>query len=76
MESVKEWCYSHYSEAWCLQFNQHLGKTLLFPVTGAESLDKESVDNSQRKNKQTRSVLYFSVTNMLARISKQLFSFL
>ncbi len=62
MESVKDWCYSQYVEAWCLQFNQHLGKTLLFPVTGADSLEKEIVDYSQRKNKKTRLVLNFLVT--------------
>lgn len=31
-ESVREWCRDQRSEAWCLQYNQHLNKTLLFPV--------------------------------------------
>lgn len=31
-ESIREWCLGQHSEAWCLQFNQHTGKTLLFPI--------------------------------------------
>ncbi|XP_046604041.1 E3 ubiquitin-protein ligase MYCBP2 isoform X2 [Neodiprion virginianus] len=31
-ETIKQYCNSGHLEAWCLQYNQHLGKTLLLPV--------------------------------------------
>lgn len=31
-ETVKKYCQNGFTEAWCLQYNQHLGKTLLIPV--------------------------------------------
>ncbi|CAL4135754.1 unnamed protein product, partial [Meganyctiphanes norvegica] len=31
-ESIRQYCHNGYSEAWCLQYNQHLGKTLLVPI--------------------------------------------
>ncbi|KAL3209805.1 hypothetical protein MRX96_037617 [Rhipicephalus microplus] len=30
-ETIKTYCKNGYSEAWCLQYNQHIGKTLLVP---------------------------------------------
>jgi len=55
--SVKEWCCSEYSEAWCLQYNQHTGKTLLFPIKSTENKINEDNDDSQsnqRKNRRER----------------------
>ncbi|GIX94124.1 e3 ubiquitin-protein ligase MYCBP2 [Caerostris extrusa] len=31
-ETVRKYCQNGFTEAWCLQYNQHLGKTLLIPV--------------------------------------------
>ena len=55
MESVKEFCYNPLAEAWCMQYNQHLGRTLLFPISGAADVTAaaatpESV-KSTRKNR-------------------------
>lgn len=36
-ESVREWCRDQRSEAWCLQYNHHLNKTLLFPVADSDA---------------------------------------
>lgn len=37
-ETIKEYCSSSHLEAWCLQYNQHLGKTLLLPVEEPKSI--------------------------------------
>ncbi|KMQ98404.1 putative e3 ubiquitin-protein ligase mycbp2-like protein [Lasius niger] len=37
-ETIKEYCNSSHHEAWCLQYNQHLGKTLLLPVEEPKSI--------------------------------------
>lgn len=52
-ESMLEWCNSGSAaasagnmclpEAWCLQYNQHLGKTLLAPVEEPKSIVDEMV---------------------------------
>ena len=52
--SVKEWCCSEYSEAWCLQYNQHTGKTLLFPIKCSENATDQVNDDSHRKNRRER----------------------
>ena len=31
-ESIRQYCSNGFTEAWCLQYNQHLGKTLLVPL--------------------------------------------
>ena len=42
-ECVRQMCTSSgYPEAWCLQYNQHLGKTLLVPVEDPKSVVEES----------------------------------
>jgi RCR-type E3 ubiquitin transferase len=48
-ESIRLFCSSKWfpSEAWCLQFNQHIGKTLLQAVDNVEISD--TIDN-QTKN--------------------------
>lgn len=40
-ESIREHCSPNWfpAEAWCLQYNQHLDKTLLFPVIEADPLN-------------------------------------
>lgn len=37
-DTIKQYCLSPYNEAWCLQYNQHLGKTLLLPVEEPKSI--------------------------------------
>ncbi|BET00252.1 RING [Nesidiocoris tenuis] len=37
-DTIRQYCDAAYSEAWCLQFNQHLGKTLLLPVQEPKSI--------------------------------------
>ncbi|EEC16125.1 highwire, putative [Ixodes scapularis] len=40
-ETIKTYCHNGYSEAWCLQYNQHLGKTLLVPIEESKSVLEE-----------------------------------
>ncbi|XP_069130438.1 LOW QUALITY PROTEIN: E3 ubiquitin-protein ligase MYCBP2-like [Argopecten irradians] len=42
-ESLNEWCISRHTEGWCLQYNQHLGKTLLVPLEEPKSLMDEII---------------------------------
>ncbi|KAL5012682.1 hypothetical protein ScPMuIL_011233 [Solemya velum] len=42
-DSIKEYCLGGYSEAWCLQYNQHLGKTLLVPIEEPKSILDEII---------------------------------
>ena len=51
MESVKEYCYNQLAEAWCMQYNQHLGRTLLYPVSGAN----DATDAVQHAPESTKS---------------------
>uniref|UniRef100_A0A1B6EGK8 PHR domain-containing protein n=1 Tax=Clastoptera arizonana TaxID=38151 RepID=A0A1B6EGK8_9HEMI len=37
-DTIRQYCNSAYSEAWCLQYNQHLGKTLLLPLQEPKSI--------------------------------------
>lgn len=37
-DSIKEWCHNGFSDAWVLQYNQHLGKTLLVPLEEPKSI--------------------------------------
>lgn len=52
MESVKEWCHDHHAEAWCLQYNQHLGRTLLFPIDGGQPAPPEAPEAAQASSKE------------------------
>jgi len=39
VDTIRTYCPAGVAqEAWCLQYNQHLGKTLLFPVEEPRSL--------------------------------------
>uniref|UniRef100_T1JCF5 RCR-type E3 ubiquitin transferase n=1 Tax=Strigamia maritima TaxID=126957 RepID=T1JCF5_STRMM len=38
MNAVKKYCQNGFNEAWCLQYNQHLGKTLLVPIDEPKSI--------------------------------------
>lgn len=50
-ETIRQYCEGVYTEAWCLQFNQHLGKTLLLPVQEPKSiLDVAIKDPNVRKS--------------------------
>lgn len=37
-DTIKQYCINCVIEAWCLQYNQHLGKTLLLPVEEPKSI--------------------------------------
>lgn len=53
-ETIKEYCNSSHLEAWCLQYNQHLGKTLLLPVEEPKSiLDQVIKETILRKRPDT-----------------------
>lgn len=51
METIKQYCNISITEAWCLQYNQHLGKTLLLPIEEPKtSLDQVISDTGARKS--------------------------
>ncbi|XP_032681448.1 E3 ubiquitin-protein ligase MYCBP2 isoform X17 [Odontomachus brunneus] len=53
-ETIKEYCNSCHLEAWCLQYNQHLGKSLLLPVEEPKSiLDQVIKETIMRKRPDT-----------------------
>ncbi|XP_024084698.1 E3 ubiquitin-protein ligase MYCBP2 isoform X3 [Cimex lectularius] len=50
-ETIRQYCEGAYAEAWCLQFNQHLGKTLLLPVQEPKSIIENAIrDPNVRKS--------------------------
>ncbi|XP_050301011.1 E3 ubiquitin-protein ligase MYCBP2 isoform X2 [Anthonomus grandis grandis] len=49
-DTIRQYCNPHVIEAWCLQYNQHLGKTLLLPVEEPKTiLDQVITDTILRK---------------------------
>ncbi|XP_047115899.1 E3 ubiquitin-protein ligase highwire-like [Schistocerca piceifrons] len=49
-DTVQQYCSHGHGEAWCLQYNQHLGKTLLLPVEEPKSiLDQVFKETIMRK---------------------------
>ncbi|XP_066580931.1 E3 ubiquitin-protein ligase MYCBP2 [Prorops nasuta] len=42
-ETIREYCSRTHLEAWCLQFHQHFGKTLLFSVEEPKSILEQAV---------------------------------
>ncbi|XP_037938854.1 E3 ubiquitin-protein ligase highwire [Teleopsis dalmanni] len=52
-ESIRQHCTMGWypTEAWCLQYNQHLGKTLLHPVIEQNSTTNSSSNSSSGSNK-------------------------
>ncbi|XP_052792731.1 E3 ubiquitin-protein ligase MYCBP2-like isoform X2 [Mya arenaria] len=48
-DSIKEWCHNGYSDAWTLQYNQHLGKTLLVPLDEPKSTFDEILSETVKK---------------------------
>lgn len=49
-DTIKQYCNTSIIEAWCLQYNQHLGKTLLLPVEEPKSiLDQVITETILRK---------------------------
>ena len=47
MDSIKKWCVgSGFNEAWALQYNQHLGRTLLVPVEEPKSILDEIIKDT------------------------------
>lgn len=56
LDTIKQYCLNPYNEAWCLQYNQHLGKTLLLPVEEPKSIiDQVIVGTSTRKSPEIHS---------------------
>ncbi|XP_075230357.1 E3 ubiquitin-protein ligase MYCBP2-like isoform X2 [Lycorma delicatula] len=56
-ETIRQYCSSAYAEAWCLQYNQHLGKTLLLPLQEPKSiLDHVIKETIMRKTPSSDSV--------------------
>ncbi|XP_056648043.1 E3 ubiquitin-protein ligase MYCBP2 isoform X1 [Diorhabda sublineata] len=55
VETIKQYCNLTITEAWCLQYNQHLGKTLLLPVEEPKTiLDQVINDTILRKSPETQ----------------------
>ncbi|KAB7503617.1 E3 ubiquitin-protein ligase MYCBP2 [Armadillidium nasatum] len=53
LESIRQYCSESHSEAWCLQYNQHLGKTLLVPLDQPKTiLDQVITDTITRRGGQ------------------------
>jgi len=49
-DTIHQYCSNGHGEAWCLQYNQHLGKTLLLPVEEPKSiLDQVIKETIMRK---------------------------
>lgn len=49
-ETIKNYCSKGYTEAWCLGYNQHLGKSFLVPIDEPKSiLDQVRKEVSLRK---------------------------
>ncbi|CAH1132864.1 unnamed protein product [Ceutorhynchus assimilis] len=49
-DTIRQYCNPHIIEAWCLQYNQHLGKTLLLPVEEPKTiLEQVLTDTILRK---------------------------
>jgi hypothetical protein len=46
-ETMKEYCGAFYQEAWCLQYNQHLNKTLLLPMNQTKPPPEPTVPPDQ-----------------------------
>lgn len=61
-----KYCSKSHFEAWCLQYNQHLGKTLLFPVDEAKSNVKPIVkDDVFRKRSEIEEYVTIVIINEL-----------
>ncbi|XP_053398701.1 E3 ubiquitin-protein ligase MYCBP2-like isoform X4 [Mercenaria mercenaria] len=48
-DSIKEWCNNGFTDAWVLQYNQHLGKTLLVPLEEPKSIIDEILNETVKK---------------------------
>ena len=46
-DSLLEYCTPNYTEGWCLQYNQHLEKTLLVPVAEPKPAPRTSSSNDR-----------------------------
>ncbi|KAK9891458.1 hypothetical protein WA026_014691 [Henosepilachna vigintioctopunctata] len=49
MDTIKQYCQNGVIEAWCLQYNQHLGKTLLLPVEEPKTILDQVISDTIRK---------------------------
>lgn len=45
-DTIRQYCNPHVIEAWCLQYNQHLGKTLLLPVEEPKSILEQVITDT------------------------------
>lgn len=50
-QTIAQYCASVHGEAWCLQYNQHLGKTLLLPVEEPKSILDQVIKDTILRNK-------------------------
>ncbi|XP_043286736.1 E3 ubiquitin-protein ligase MYCBP2 isoform X2 [Venturia canescens] len=50
-ETIKKYCHSSHSEAWCLGYNQHLGKTLLLPVAEPKSSTEQTKEQTSLRKR-------------------------
>ncbi|XP_046683725.1 E3 ubiquitin-protein ligase MYCBP2 isoform X4 [Homalodisca vitripennis] len=48
-DTIRQYCHNSYPEAWCLQYNQHLGKTLLLPLQEPKTVLDHVVRESRGK---------------------------
>lgn len=48
-ETIKQYCVNPVMEAWCLQYNQHLGKTLLLPIEEPKSILEQLIKETIQK---------------------------
>ena len=51
VDTIAKYCNSGHLEAWCLQYNQHLGKTLLLPVEESKTTNDQVAKQSSTLKK-------------------------
>lgn len=50
--TIRKYCNAGYMDAWCLQYHQHLGKTLLVSIEGPKStLEEVTTETLVLRNK-------------------------
>ncbi|XP_074033015.1 MYC binding protein highwire isoform X2 [Leptinotarsa decemlineata] len=68
-DTIKQYCSISVIEAWCLQYNQHLGKTLLLPVEEPKTILDQVINDTimrklpeiQERNKSSTSSINYQV---------------
>ncbi|CAH0546546.1 unnamed protein product [Brassicogethes aeneus] len=49
-DTIRQYCNDAFVEAWCLQYNQHLGKTLLLPVQEPKTVLDQVISDAIMRN--------------------------